>query len=500
MATALLARSLPPALYDDLLCPLPLPVPPDSIPQLRQALCTLDSRIRSLADQKHLVESKLASAVALQSPIRRLPREILAKIFAVGVRELDDEDALFLSRLTLVCRYWHHTAVDTPELWAAVAVDHHNRLGNARRRLQRSKNVPLDISIDFSPRATPLRYNVADAVARAMDLLRPETRRWRTFRLRVPHRAAALAALARCTLPAPLLERFSVHAHMSFADSACPDALPTLQIPLFRGCLPRLRDVDLVSAPVQCDNGSALLRSLRTLRLVDLSGEYAPSVAQLLSVLRACPGLEELALRNMEDVVELPADFEAQHEGPVVCLPFLRVLTFSFCGVTRVGALLDRLSFPCVERIDFAHLENISSALQSISRQTRAPLHQACLFSELKLTRLLRRLPSISTLELVDCEDVSANILRGLSAPPPGIHNLWILPNLAKLVLDGCAGIEWEPLRALVEQRAAALFADGGAPLPLRALDVGRCPQQLSRERVQLLRMYVRDVHWAGWS
>lgn len=470
----------------------PLSLGPESIPQLRQALLTLDSRIRSLADQKTLVESQLASAVALQCPVRRLPREVLARVFILGVRDLDDDDPLFLSRATLACRHWRDVALDTPELWARIVVDHHNGLGCATRRLQRSKGVPLDISIDFSPR-TPVRHDVSLEVGRAIDLLRSETHRWRTFRLRVPHRAPALAALARCTARAPLLEHFSVHVHMSFADTACVED-HTLA-PLFQGVTPRLRYVDLVSAPVQCGE-SLLLRGLHTLRLVDLRDAYAPSVSQLLCVLRACPQLEELSLRNMDDV-----DAGLLKSDDKAVLPCLRNLTVSFCGVARVCALLECVIFPAVEHVEFAHLDNISPALGVLSRQAQRGALCAlrtlrldnCLFSELKLVRLLRRLPGLTTLELVDCDDVSANLLRGLSAPPPA--QAWILPALAELVLDGCAGIEWEALRELVEQRGLALLS-ADIP-PLRMLDVSRCPQ-MSRGRVQLLRMYVREVRCEG--
>ncbi|EJD50902.1 hypothetical protein AURDEDRAFT_112024 [Auricularia subglabra TFB-10046 SS5] len=513
-------------LFDDLLFPHPgvANVDLDSIPHLRQALSTLDLRMRTLADQRSQVETRLASVVALQSPIRKLPREILAVVFAAGVRELDDEDPLFLPRLTLVCRYWRDVAVDTPELWSRIAIDRHGGLERARRRVERSKAVLLDISIDFSSRSTP--NSVTDTVSRAMDLLRPETFRWRSFRLSVPHRAPALAALSRCTERAPKLERLVVSVHMPFLDALCPDtaSLAAGSAPLFRGHTPRLRDVQLESSPIACAfnaAGGALLRNLRSLRLVGLCGDEAPGVGPLLAVLRACPALEDLSLRNMEDIALQAAYVPSP---PIVHLPFLRTASFSFCGVSRVTALLERLCFPALERIEFAHLDNISPALQMLKRQALAAPHPACapreyaalvahgrprptepfglaslralriessLFNELKLMRILRRLRRIQTLELVECEDVSANFLRGLGAPPPGMGHEWILPELSHLVLDGCSGVEWDGIRVLVEQRGAPLSASDVAPLC--KLDVSRC-SHMGRERVQWLRMYVRDV------
>ena len=88
----------------------------ESIPHLREALSSLDSKMASLMSQREELELHLKQAVRKQSPIQRLPYEILASVFVKGVFEADDEDPLMVSTLMLVCRYWADVAVNTPLL------------------------------------------------------------------------------------------------------------------------------------------------------------------------------------------------------------------------------------------------------------------------------------------------------------------------------------------------------------------------------------------------
>jgi len=151
--------------------------------------------------------------------------------------------------------------------------------------------------------------------------------------------------------------------------------------------------------------------------------------------------------------------------------------------------------------------------------------------------------------------------MQGLSSPPQA-HG-WILPQLEVLNLEGCSSVEWDALKALVESRLPSSSASSSAAAALRhrgyistpsviksgvgvsssasayaraqametpysqtsslapiksedrstsitlprrilKLDLTRC-SQISRERVQWLRMYVGDVvcesgkgEWAG--
>lgn len=73
-----------------------------SIPRLREAIHSLDSKMASLMIQRHELEAHLEQAVRLQSPIHRLPNELLRAIFVIGVLRIEDENPVMVPTLMLV--------------------------------------------------------------------------------------------------------------------------------------------------------------------------------------------------------------------------------------------------------------------------------------------------------------------------------------------------------------------------------------------------------------
>lgn len=512
---------------------------PASIPHLREALNSLDTQMASLLSQRQELESNLEQAVRSQSPIYRLPSELLSSIFVTGVCQSGDQDSLLVSSLMLVCRYWRDVVIDSPELWATICISPHDSLQKARRRLARSKSVPLDITVNFTPRADNTS-GVMENIIRAMDMLRPALWRTRSFRLSVPNRPQAHAALLRCKEDAPLLETLSICIFHSMQE----DHYSSPCIPLFNGYTPRLRSCSFTSFNFGWDR--RIVSGLRVLQLGGYWNGFSPSVDKLLEMLRGCPQLEELALRNMSD-----ADPEASaHSEPepvsnkVVKLPRLVKASFYYTGNMRVRMLLGQISFPALESLEFCYLDNLTPILEYLRQQslTSLPLRhlriESSFFNEPKFVTLLKRLMSLTTLELIDIEDVSSFLLKvspcyldfqstkrvaqNLSSPPASLP--WICPKLERLSLDGCTSLEWDSLRLLVESRLSgrslqlsytsttatraissasasahihALTAGRCSPLPtprrLTSIDVTHC-HQINTEMIQWLRMYVPDV------
>jgi len=155
---------------------------------------------------------------------------------------------------------------------------------------------------------------------------------------------------------------------------------------------------------------------------------------------------------------------------------------------------------------------------------------ESSFFNELKFVNFLCRLPSLVSLELVDCEDASSHLLKGLTTTCVG--STLVCPKLETLSLDGCTNLDWDSLRTFIEVRipgrsfachwqphnrrlltdsiasvsSASTYAQLrhgpapatkpiGIPQPkrLRSIDVTRC-HQISKEMVQWLRMYVAEV------
>ncbi|KAA1469883.1 hypothetical protein DENSPDRAFT_773527 [Dentipellis sp. KUC8613] len=526
-----------------------------SIPHLRQALSSLELEIAEMKNKQERLESQLALAVRLQVPIQRLPSELLATIFTIGVLEME-EDPVMLSNIMLVCRYWSEVAASTPVLWSRIVVGNHDSLEKAKRNLSRSKSVSLDVCINFSPKME-CGLSTTETVIHAMDLLWPSIWRWKSFRLMVPTRPQAHAALKRCQQEAPLLEVLQIRIHQSMQD----DHYASPPLPLFLGKAPRLRSCSFSSFNFGWDVSA--VSGLRVLELGGYWNGFSPSISVCLEILRASPQLEELILRNMSDVdAETCSAYDPEHHhdkrypSHTIHLPRLTKASFYYAGIHRTRTILSQLLFPALERMDLCYMDNVTPVLHHLKRQslTSLPLRhlriEASFFNELELVKLLGRISSLTTLELVDVEDASSNLLKGLSAP--AVAQSWICPKLDTLNLDGCTSLDWDALRTFVESRlpahvrayprqaappqvtlpaptvySASVAANlrhphhprtrSSSPLPhtpshsrslsappntsvplvwpqrLKCVDLTRC-HQISKEMVQWLRMYVAEV------
>jgi hypothetical protein len=384
-----------------------------SIPCLREALNSLDLTMASLMSQREELESHLEQAVRLKSPVQRLPDELLSLIFVIGVLGGDDKDSVMVSTLMLVCRYWADVALNTPVLWSTISVSSNDSLEKARRKLARSKSVPLDITINFGPRVEH-SSGMSENVVQAMDLIRPALWRTKSFRLSVPDRSQAHLALLRCQEDAPLLEFLSIRIFHSIQE----DRYSSHPLTLFNGCTPQLRSCSFTSFNFGWD--TKLVSRLCVLKLGGYFNGFAPSVNILIDILRQCLELEELALRNMSDVESdvRSASEEDVYVQKVVQLPRLVKASFYYAGAMRTRLLLGQISFPALETLEFCYLDDLTPVLQHLRIQslTSLPLRflriESSSFNGVKFVKLLGDLPSLATLELVDVEDASSDLLK----------------------------------------------------------------------------------------
>lgn len=382
------------------------------ISHLREALDSLDTQMASLLSQRQELESHLDQAVRSQSPIFRLPEELLSLIFVTGVCDAEDEDPLLVSSLMLVCRYWRDVAINTPELWSTICISPHGSLEKARRRLARSKSVRLDVSINFNPRADE-PSTVTENIVRAMDLLRPALWRTRSFRLSVPNRPQVHAAVLRCQEDAPFLETLSICVYHSMQD----DHYSSPCLPLFNGYTPRLKSCSFTSFNFGWDR--RIVSGLNALHLVGYWNGLSPSVDTLLDILRGCPNLQELTLRNISDVDSPISALDQEFStAKIVKLPRLTKASFYFSGNIRTRLLLSQISFPALESLELSYLDNMTPIIEHLRQQslTSLPLRhlriESSFFNEHKFVNLLKRLMSLTTLELVDVEDISYFLLK----------------------------------------------------------------------------------------
>lgn len=327
-------------------------------------------------------------------------------------------------------------------------------------------------------KTTTTTVNVIDAIIRSMEIFKLVLWRTRSFTLRVPNRHQAHTALARCRdYRAPILEHLTIHIYHSMLDgpsytssfgpitssasgAAGVETLASSKLapsPLFAGETPLLRTCSFTSFNFGWE--TTMVRRLRVLRFGGYFNGHAPSLAALVGILRECPELEELSLRNLS---ESDADGNgSQHGGsngscdvsrsaqcgghhpvttevspPMYCasssasasaslhqaasktivLPRLHSLTLYYASPAH--SLLPLLSLPALAHLTLAFLQDITSILQCLYSQalTKLPLRtiriESCGFLENPFVNLMRRLNGLVKLELIDVEELSGGVLR----------------------------------------------------------------------------------------
>ncbi|KAJ7314290.1 hypothetical protein DFH08DRAFT_1087403 [Mycena albidolilacea] len=169
---------------------------------------------------------------SLFAPVRRLPRELLAEIFALGSSGAylccDDSQSvpaeglggqLYLLPLLQVCSTWYNTIMAAPSLWANIAVDLDiAQPGNPDSQL--SRPIWASIAVDLDTRLSrslarsgqlPLTIKLTASIGRghsSLELLAQCAERWRFADLYLGK--SALPFLRRVSGNLPHLERLAL--------------------------------------------------------------------------------------------------------------------------------------------------------------------------------------------------------------------------------------------------------------------------------------------------
>ncbi|KAJ6559749.1 hypothetical protein B0H19DRAFT_1145730 [Mycena capillaripes] len=152
-----------------------------------QEVSRLQALVNAARRKRDVLKDFIDAHVALVSPARRLPEDILRGIFMAALSSTQNstlnpaENPLLLCQ---ICRSWRAVALTTPCLWASlhIAVPAPSKLPQITERitawLQRSGSLPLDISLAYSCTADP----EAD-ITPLMAALLAVSRRWRNIHL-----------------------------------------------------------------------------------------------------------------------------------------------------------------------------------------------------------------------------------------------------------------------------------------------------------------------------
>jgi hypothetical protein len=376
------------------------------------------------------------------APIASLPNELLATIIEMGyhLSEVEGLSRTFEVAVSHVTRHWRAIAINTPRIWAKIQrLPAQTSLNSTIIYLQRSKAVPLDLSIDICEGADGHNH-----VTSFIQLINAHVHRWRRLWVRskfwMDHR---IFVEGMPTASAPLLQSIDIclenppsagtgAARIIFADGA-----PSLTSVVVKGVgkfcwLPPLRGVtNLCLDNIDVDRAiwtefrilhdmfrcmSSLTRlvvngdiaqswppgmtiDLVSLRVLDVRAdpdrEDAAQVSGLLLAISA-PSLQSLTLRGVVDD-DFPGFIQSTLSGP----PKFQTLR------SLVLDLESALNVPC--------LRDLFRALPTVTEFTYAGPRCPCFFPLLQ--------------ETVEVAGSSAAVIF------PNLHTISFRPTSAQIAL-----------------------------------------------------------------
>jgi hypothetical protein len=236
------------------------------------------------------------------APINRLPSELLLKIFTLGHYDVTSRHELVESAIKYshVSKYWRSVALACHSLWSHLSTHFSPQFIDTL--FIRSRPLPLSVYIPWETREGSARQ-ILQHLSYIQELALDEG-------LDDLH-----MLLDR---PAPLLQRLSVRQE--------PEYHVILEDRLFGGVAPCLEEVSLSACVIPWHSG--LLRRLTSLAVALPLESGRPTLCELKTVLRACPTLCSLKLKNASPDF-LGVDSPLPGSDEVVHLPHMVSLVLS---------------------------------------------------------------------------------------------------------------------------------------------------------------------------
>ncbi|KDQ51321.1 hypothetical protein JAAARDRAFT_531614 [Jaapia argillacea MUCL 33604] len=370
----------------------------------------------------------------LESPIRKVPAEVLSKIFVDSLPDdkfmSPDANATPLL-VTQINSRWREVALRTPSLWCSFdwKVSHTRDIYMAQsftvqRWLQRSGGRPLSLRLIASEHHPSTDYGPCSP-EHCLQMVMPYAQRWKILELYLPaHWCSCLQYLD--SMGTPLLESIKIQ------------ALPEGANPAFLAKAPRLSHVDL---RFPFTTHSTILPWAQLTSLHFGVGFPGLVTTECLQKLQECTSLLHCTLIGIAQV-------DPSMDSPVT-LPKLQSLFLH--AAVDVALLLDSLLLPKLEQLRLSYPSGVDP---SPSRPIISLIERSsCVIKHLRLSTqfssdeglldVLRNTPLLETLKVAD-EDLvlSAHFMERLTIHPvigddPSDHASHMLPNLRYLYLKG---------------------------------------------------------------
>ncbi|KAF7436103.1 hypothetical protein PC9H_002929 [Pleurotus ostreatus] len=421
------------------------------------------------------------------SQTRRLPPEILTKIFSIlGTFNYEGRYThLRWMAVTHVCRTWRNTALNEPTLWTDFTDIHPKWI---QEIFTRSKAAPLRLRYGYDECSSDALDLVADALVKSPERIRE---------LRVVDYDGSF--IGQLTQPTPFLESLAVelHAPVNFPLNFLGGVAPRLRsvqctgtLPLKAGWLVNLRSLEYNGS---LDSQAHWLSKLTTLKL-ERGATHGMSIDTLLSAMESAPSLECLLVVAAYDM-----DTARSRRPAPLHHHRLRDIAFDFGSKSRMAKIFRHLRVDNIEKLCTSWSYNFQNIgmLEHVCHFFNACYHgdelQYAVYDLSRGLEMHRALDpagehSPSLLFRLYAWNDPSKILQLLPRCVPRILSTRLHPDMESFALTGCDTIE--ELRISSGQLRRHFCINGTSPLPypsLRRLHFGEGVVGLDSEQVHQL-------------
>ncbi|KAJ7641038.1 hypothetical protein FB45DRAFT_1053662 [Roridomyces roridus] len=173
--------------------------------ECEKEIALLQQRVQAVASDRASLVSYLGQCRGLLAPIRRMPPEVLARIFtrseAVLPIRRSNLPIVSLFALSQVCSQWHTIVMGTPSLWDTIVVMSDDMEWSKDSKLMDRNLRLLSFALDRGAKC-PLHLDLSTAHPQVLSLLADHSDRWNTAELCLSDSADLLhLSAARGNLP-----------------------------------------------------------------------------------------------------------------------------------------------------------------------------------------------------------------------------------------------------------------------------------------------------------
>lgn len=422
----------------------------DEIAQVQAALDALMLRLSNHC-------ARLDTYTRITSCIRRLPTEILVKIFLVwhevqhvNDRPMPNSTPLIISH---VCSQWRDIAIDIPELWEDIRIDA-NRDGAvclAKLWLSRTKTSLFSITL--------WTYDLFQTGI--IDFLLPYLPNCRSLRMHLP--GSVFYYLDLSVIPPGSMRRLE-HIAVMISTSIRNGALAP-QNPIWEHLSHQFHHAPLLRSAIISSIGSLDMKQIvlpwSQLTSLSLSMSFCP---EIFVALRQCQSLElcELYVQHPEDGNLWVPDLSST---TVTYLPYLRRLTALVQDGSIMNHIYQSFTLPALVYLSVSSPWS-SEAFLSFQARSRFELKELELAGSTlgleEIEPILRSISSLRCLNLLSCEFYKPSFLEALQVSSSDDEDaVTLLPKLEDLiVVDRQSEVRDIDVANMVEPRWKKVRAD----------------------------------------